>query len=357
MYAQTKDSRIKMLGSTYHARFSLKGVRVQQSLNTQSFKVAVDLVNEMQNLILLGKNWKNEKHLFADLWPDFLEAKAKGKQRGKKIRQVRERTLYDYTHMGEKWFLPYFGNERVDQIDGESWETYMHHVRTNSASRGIPKLLNHWKYLSGFMSWCVAMGYVKRMPDIYNPDEKGDQDGAGKNYSDKELKDFRDGSKSYPEMYLWILMAQFMGMRSGEITQLVKDRIDLKAGLIRLKRQDTKTNKPRSIPIHPSVYTALKKQIESSDSPALFPNAIDAQRPMHVSGFKKPWTQLRSDIGVEGRFHDFRHSYATRVFANPDLNPVVVCKALGMSMQVAMDVYIHFDESQLVKITEGLALK
>lgn len=353
-YQDTKDERIKMLGETYHARFSLKGQRIQKSLQTKNFRVAIQLVDDLQRAILLGEDWRKEKELFEALWPEFLEAKAQGKQRGKKIRKVREKTLKEYIAFGERWYLEFFKDTRVDKIDGEKWEAYLAYVRENSRSGAQTKILNHWKYLSGFMSWCLAMGHIKKMPDIYNPDE-ADEDGIGINFSDEQLKAFRDGATGASR--LWILMAQYMGMRSSEITQLAKDRIDASAQLIRLRRIDTKTNQGRVIPIHPAVRPELEKQMSAfGDSPFLFPNAWDQKRPMDRTGFKKPWTNLRQSLGIEGRFHDFRHSYATRAFSHPDLNPVVVCKALGMSMNVALKVYIHLDESHLKRLSTAFQL-
>lgn len=199
---------------------------------------------------------------------------------------------------------------------------------------------------------------IKFIPDIYNPDENDGDDGVGKNYSDEQLRDFREGSAHHPQMHLWICMAQYMGMRSSEITQLAKDRIDFKASLVRLKRQDTKTNQARNVPIHPVVNDRLAAQVERATGPYLFPNREDKARAMDPTGFKKSWQPLRDAVvGSDGgRFHDFRHSYATRAFSNPDLNPVLVCKALGMSMSVAMKVYIHFDEAHLHKITKQFSL-
>lgn len=376
-YLDTKDSRIKLLGKTYHARFSCKGVRVQESLHTKNFKVAVELVDDIQNSILLGEDYRKEKGLFEDDWPIFLSDKAKGKIKGKKVRKVREKTLKEYINFGELYFLPFFGGTRVDKIDGDKWEKYVAWVqelrpRKKKDAEGKDvitreprdpespvKIFNHWKYLHGFLSWAVATRRIKYIGDIYNPDENDGEDGVGKNYSDEELRKFRDGSITHPQMHLWICMAQYMGMRSSEITQLAKERIDLGAGLIRLKKQDTKTNTSRNVPIHPMVIEKLRAQISRADgSPFVFPNRDDRKRPMDKTGFKKSWQPLRDAVvGMDGgRFHDFRHSYATRAFANPDLNPVLLCKALGMSMKVAMDVYIHFDEKHLEQITQRFQL-
>jgi integrase len=218
--------------------------------------------------------------------------------------------------------------------------------------------LNHWKYLSGFFSWCVAVGYVAKAPAIYNPDQESDEeDGVGKSYTDEELLAFQQGSAYHKPMHLWIMIAQYMGMRSSEISQLMKDRIDLKAGLIKLRKSDTKTATQRSIPIHPGVLPLIVEQMAAHPmSPALFPNAGDPMRPMDKGGFKKPWTKLRQDLGINGRFHDFRASYATRAFSNADLNPVLICTALGMSMRVAMRHYIRFDEKQLNSITSAFKI-
>lgn len=368
-YEDTQDPRVKKLGGWYHARFSCKGERVQKSLDTQSFVIAVRIVDDIQKTILLGEDWKREGELFSDVWPQFLEDKASGKHKRKGVKKVGEKTLKEYIFLGEKWFLPFFGDERIDKL-GKRWEDYIEHVRETSRAGRDARIFNHWKCMSGFYSWCVATDKVRKAPDIYNPDEdRDDDDGVGINYTDRQLKLLRDGGKiemdgeelevepPMPAMRTWIYMAQFMGMRSFEITQLPKAKIDFTAGLIRLGKKQGKGGRARNVPIHPAVLGLLQEQCaRHPDSPVLFPNAWDSKRPMDRSGFKKPWTELRRILGIEGRFHDFRHSYATRVFSNPDLNPVLACSALGMSMATAMKHYIHFDEKHLGRITQTFKL-
>ncbi len=364
MYQETRDERIKLMGETYHARFSVRGQRVQTSLHTKNFKVAVQLVEEIQTAILLGEDWKKEKEIFEDVWPDFLDAKATGKLRA--IKKVGEKTLKEYIHFGDRWYLPFFGSMRVDKM-GDSWSDYMEYVKRESRSKDKTKFLNHWKYMSGFMSWAIAKRYIKHMPEIYNPDGETDDDATpGRNLTDEQLKALRDGGTN-PEtgepvaapglsLRAAIYVAQFMGMRRFEINQLPKARINMQAGLIQL-RKEAKGARPRDVPIHPEVIPFLTEQIAASgSSPYLFPNAWDQKRPMDVAGFSKPWTQLRQDLGIECVFKDFRSSYASRAFTNPKLNPVLVCMALGMSMKVAMKHYIKPDPSQLGSIVSEFAL-
>lgn len=354
VYVETKDPRVKMVGEVYHARFSCKGERVQRSLGTKNFKIAVQLVDDIQNAILLGEDWKKEKQMFDELWPEFIEAKATGKVRG--FPKVRERTLKDYIQFGERWYLPYFGNTRVDKIDAEMWDRYMAHVRETGRGGQKTVFLNHWKYLSSFFSWAIAVGHLTKPPGIYNPDsETEDDDTVGRNFSDDELRRLRENATG--PMRLWIEMAQYMGMRSTEITALQKDRIDTTKWIIRLKKADTKTATARLIPIHPEVRDRLVDQMAQHPKSAyVFPNRDDENQPMDRGGFKGSWSILRTALGIEGRFHDFRVSYATRVFSIPGLNPVMICTSLGMSLKVATKHYIKFDESHLNAISGSFKL-
>lgn len=54
-----------------------------------------------------------------------------------------------------------------------------------------------------------------------------------------------------------LLLAYHLGQRFGEIVQLTWDRVDLQRGFIALRPIDTKTKKPRQLPITPAVRTAL----------------------------------------------------------------------------------------------------
>lgn len=359
-WMSTKDSRIKKRGDTYYARFSKRGIRVEDSLYTTNFALAVDLCNKLERAILNNEDYTEVIKgkslegvpLIEELFPLFQEDKTQGNPR-KKIIKVRPKTLSEYQKFWDGYYKDFWGLKRLDEITEDSWEEYIEYARNKSNKKDRLKIKNHWNYFSAFLTWCELTGRLEKRPFIYNPDpttfqdELEEQDGIGKNYSDEELEKFREGSKYHAAFHLWILMGQFMGMRSSEITQLKKDRIKISANLIKLRKSDTKTKQARSVWIHRDVLPLLVQQIESSEGEHLFPNRSDKSRPMDPTGFKKHWDALRESTKIEGRFHDLRHSHATRAFSNKHLNPVVVCKNLGMSMQTAMKHYIHFSESEL----------
>lgn len=364
-YQKTKDKRIKRRGKIYWARFSKKGIRVQESLFTDDFKMAQAITDKIENAILNGKNYKevlgardtDGVPLFDELWPKFIEDIINGNQK-RGIKKLRERTVAEYINMGERYFLEFFKITRPDEWDADLWEKYCEFARSKSSRGERLKLFNHWKHFNGFLSWATKLGHIKAKPYIYNPDKQTfkdqDTDTPGINLSDEQLKQLREKSAYHDRFHLYVLMAQFEGMRSSEITQLQKDRIDFKNGIISLKRADTKTGQARDIPIHSEVRDLLKAVYDSNANEFLFPNANDPSRPMDPTGFKKLWDVLREETGVDCRFHDLRHSCATRLFAT--INPVIACKILGMSMATAMKVYLHFTNDQLAEALEKLKL-
>jgi integrase len=211
----------------------------------------------------------------------------------------------------------------------------------------------------------VLKGVLLKKPRIWNPDpdksesEEGEEEGGIVIPEDVIAAMINSSSGPFG---VFIRCAALMGMRSSEITQMRKTRIDFQRNCIRLLPKDvktgSKTGKGRLIPIHPGALKALKDQYErSGDSPYLFPNQRDDDRPMDPTGFYGQWNVLKAEVGMPAITpHDLRHSYATKIFSNPHVNPVLACKALGMTMSTAERVYIHFDETHLQAVANNFSI-
>lgn len=63
---------------------------------------------------------------------------------------------------------------------------------------------------------------------------------------------------SAPHLQAISLMAYQTGMRTGEILALKWDNVDLKAGFIRIRAEDTKTNEARIVPLTNELTVLLK---------------------------------------------------------------------------------------------------
>jgi N-glycosylase/DNA lyase len=145
-WVETKDKRIKRRGEFYWARFSKRGIRVQQSLETRSFEIAKRAVEEIESCILLGVNWQAEREMFDTAWEEFLIDKAQGN----KTKIAREKTLHEYVAFGNRYFLPHLSSVRLTDLNEEEWERFVEKLRTEKPDM---LLFNVRKYLSGFLSW------------------------------------------------------------------------------------------------------------------------------------------------------------------------------------------------------------
>jgi integrase len=137
------------------------------------------------------------------------------------------------------------------------------------------------------------------------------------------------------------------GMRKGEIFGLTWDRVDLKAGFIRLRDTDTKTGEGHSIPIGRELREALQR----------LPIALDpqgARGPYVFIRHGRPMKSLR-DAFVSGchrvglrdvRFHDLRHTAVTNL-SRSGVDELTAMKITGHKTMAAFKRYHSIDEEDL----------
>jgi integrase len=111
-----------------------------------------------------------------------------------------------------------------------------------------------------------------------------------------------------------LLTAYYTGMRRGELLRLTWDRVDLKAGVIRLRPEDTKTKEGRTIP--------LTKELTHMLQQSTIYLAANGQRVPQVFTYGgKPIGSIRRAFetacqraGIAGAvFHDLRHTFVTNM--------------------------------------------
>lgn len=354
IWKPTKDARIKRRDGVYWARFMKKGRRVEQSLETKSFEIAKRQVEDIEGKLLIGRSWKKERQIFKDAWLEFLI----DKQSGNRVKPARARTLKDYTWSGDKYFLPFYSEYRLGDIDSVSWEKFIKFVQRRSKGTGFFSLRKHFNH---FLTWAKRHEKLSISPYLLDPDAKDNKEKddftPGKAYSLDELASLLEASKAHDNFHLWMLMSVYMGMRPGEICLLSRSRIDFEAGIISLKRADTKTNKARRVPIHPRVVEALRERMEATrDNEHLFPNRHDQSRPMDPQGFKDIWFEVAKRAGVDGRPYDFRHTFITHAIAQ-GLNPAAVGMITGTSLEMIEKVYLHLSNDDLKSITQRFEIQ
>jgi integrase len=150
-----------------------------------------------------------------------------------------------------------------------------------------------------------------------------------------------------------LVIALNTGMRWSEIVNLEWKRVDLESRLIRVVK--TKSGKPRLININEPVMEELMKlRAGANGSPLVLPN----------SGTGKPYASLYrcflkacEKAGITGlRFHDLRHTFATRLIqAGVDIE--TVRSLLGHYSIVMTQRYTHSGNETKQRAVDLLAQK
>jgi len=140
------------------------------------------------------------------------------------------------------------------------------------------------------------------------------------------------------------------GLRRGELLNLKWNQIDFKARMLRVEK--TKSGKMRHIPINDVLFNELSRlKSENGQNSYIFFNPETGKPYLDMkTGFKGACRRA----GIKGlRFHDLRHTFATRLIqAGVDI--VTVQNLLGHHSVTVTQRYTHSNDEQKRKAVELL---
>ena len=142
-------------------------------------------------------------------------------------------------------------------------------------------------------------------------------------YSDEELRRLLAGVQAHqtrdarctiaaPTFRAFLLLLYSTGLRLGEALGLRREDVDLRAGMILIR--DGKFHKSRHLPIGPRLTHALAEYIDTAPAwrgpapTAFFVNRCGGRMPHQTVWWN--FASLRARVGVQGRVHDLRHTFA-----------------------------------------------
>lgn len=298
--------------------------RLERSLKTDTLteaRIRRDL--EIAKFLGIKAKFQSKIKLVEDKFPEFLELK-KLKSKG---------TFDSMTNQWENHLKAYFGGMIIDEVTNTEWLKYVGEKRRVSPDR---KFFNDRKYLSMFLHWCHREGFLDKLPKLEDVDPEIT---AGKIFTDDEIKELLKHASQ--DLQLQILMALTMGMRVGEILSLEWSQINWIEESIHLPSHKTKIRKARTFAISGATKARLQAMCEVHASEWVFPSPTDPSKPVGKGGNKTAWTNCRINSGVDGRFHDLRHTFLTHAFRN-SVNPALICHYAGLSLEEAQKTYLHF---------------
>jgi excisionase family DNA binding protein len=150
-----------------------------------------------------------------------------------------------------------------------------------------------------------------------------------------------------------VVVALHTGMRRGEILNLRWTQVDLEKGLIRV--ENTKAGKNRLIPVNDALLAAFRA-LQAAERPSglVFANPRTG---MPFTEVKKSFKSACRAAGIRDlRFHDLRHTFATRLIeAGADI--ITVKELLGHFSVRVTQRYTHPSQAQKRRAVDLLATK
>ena len=156
-----------------------------------------------------------------------------------------------------------------------------------------------------------------------------------------------------PHLKPIITVALNTGMRRAEILGLTWNQVDLEARMIKVER--TKSGRVRYIPINDDLFKQiLKLKSDNGESPFVFLNP-ETKRPF--LDMKTPFKRACRISGIEGmRFHDLRHTFASRLIER-GIDIETVRDLCGHSSIKVTERYVHTTDDRKRKAVETLGKK
>ncbi len=222
-----------------------------------------------------------------------------------------------YLNVLEKYFS---NNKPVNDIkpnDIEKFKTYLKDIK-NLKNSSINRYL---EILSKMFNLAIANKELTENP--VSKTEKLKEDNIAIRYltAEEELRLFKSVDSFAPYLKPIIIMALQTGMRRGEILNLKWSNI--KDNYIELL--ETKSGKKRNIPISEKLKTVLESI--PNDNEYIFYNPKTNEP---YTDIKKSWHKVIDEAKIKNfRFHDLRHTVATRMVEK------------GIDLLVVMDILGH----------------
>ena len=248
-----------------------------------------------------------------------------------------------------KQFREFFGDDRlVSAITPDDVKRFKVRVQTEGKRRRSNGTVNrslatlfHLVMRAADNGWLsvAAAGAIRSVPML---EESGERERYLTAEEQERLlavlpDDFRD----------FVHVALCTGMRLSEINGLRWSEVDFVDRVLRLPRGRTKQKKPHTLPMLPELETLLSRRATNRVSAVYVFPGEDGEQPRARKAMTATFRRYASKAGLAAteelprfRFHDLRHTVATRLTAT-DVPLGVVAQVLGHSQVSTTQRYAH----------------
>lgn len=250
--------------------------------------------------------------------------------------------------------LEHFGDKYADAITHEDLEDYKFKIENTPTRHGRPRSVSDTHHHLKRLRRVFKVG-VQTKRIAANPFDHGDaliietfETERTRILSHDEENQLLAACDNRWKQHLipLIIFAVETGCRRGEIKTLRWSHVNFKTRTITIEQRNTKTLKPRLVPITARLQTTLAKLRRNT----LRPNSLVFGR----ADFKTAFNSACHDAKLyDVTFHDLRHTATTRM--NKKLrNATLVMKITGHTQERTFRRYINLDETEMLDIAATL---
>lgn len=331
---KTKDGRIRWY-LDYRDETGKRVQRVAMKAETPE-QAALALRTEISRTFARAQGIKEQKRIvFNDFAPIYLESYAK----------PNKRSWACDGYCLEANLKPYFGKLNLREITPLDIETY----RARRLKAGIKKstsnrelaLLKRMLHLAADWGYCAENPVVK--VKLFS-----ERDNLKERVLSAE-EEVRLLAHCPPHLAPIVVFALNTGMRRGEILGLRWDQVDPAGKAVRVTR--TKSGRDRMVPLNEAAAEVIKAQRRTSHGSYVFPSTKGGEFLKTVAHSFARACRLAGITGL--RFHDLRHTFATRLIRK-GADIITVQDLLGHYSVTVTQRYTHTGADEKRRAVETL---
>lgn len=227
-------------------------------------------------------------------------------------------------------------------------------AKREKGKRSGPTVNRYLASLSACMTYGVkSLGWLERNPCERVPKSK-ENPGRVRFLSEDELSRLLDACRTWPDLYLAVVLSLTTGGRQSEIMGLRWPQIDFARRVITLNQGTTKNKDARALPLSGEAFQLLQERakVRSLKDDRVFPPVKPGAE---NRGPREAWVRALKAASIEDfRWHDLRHTAASYL-AMSGVSLVEIAKILGHRTLAMVARYSHLDPSHIVAVGDKLA--
>jgi len=316
-------------GKNYYYNFQYKGNRFQGSTKTDNYDKAFEIYLEKKNQIT-SHRFKYIDKTFKELVDRYYKSYSSNDQRAL------------------DWFLKHLGDRKLEEISGPE----LKQLQEFKAIRVKGSTVNRqFAIIRSLLNKAVTdLGWLSQVPKFKKEKELEPPKKVLSAYEQDKLMRYLP-----PHLKRIVIFALNTGLRKSTIVNLNYDMYDFSERKLYIPAEIMKTKKSLNIPLHLEAHKAIMNtEYGSIHTRGLGTNLKN--RPIFTYNGKRikdpgasAWRRAKRKAGVNIRFHDLRHTWATRSIEEG--MPVAYVQFLGgWSSPKMMQRYISISPENLKEL-------